>query len=187
MILKKFLRNYWMLILVSGLLIFLDQWSKTYIRNNFVENVDMWAPWPWLLPYARVLHVTNTGVAFGMFQGMNVVFSILAVMVSLGIIYYYPRVPATDWTLRLAMGMQMAGAVGNLIDRIIYGHVTDFISVGTFAVFNVADASISVGVGVLILGVWIQERRQKMQPASAPIEPGKEADVASSENDVREA
>jgi signal peptidase II len=57
--------------------------------------------------------------------------------------------------------MQFAGAVGNLIDRIIFKHVTDFISVGTFAVFNVADSSISVGVAVLILGVWLKEQADK--------------------------
>ncbi len=66
-----------------------------------------------------------------------------------------------DWILRVALSMQLAGAVGNLIDRIVYGFVTDFISVGTFAVFNVADSSITVGVAVLLLGVWLQEQRQK--------------------------
>ena len=57
--------------------------------------------------------------------------------------------------------MQLGGAVGNLIDRLTQGTVTDFISLGTFAVFNVADASISVGTTVLILAVWLSERKQK--------------------------
>jgi lipoprotein signal peptidase len=69
-----------------------------------------------------------------------------------------------------------------LIDRIVFGYVTDFISVGNFAVFNIADSSITVGVGVLLLGIWIQERRQKKLqsiPAAtaetAPVEtPGEE-------------
>jgi signal peptidase II len=59
--------------------------------------------------------------------------------------------------------MQLGGAVGNLIDRLTIGFVTDFISVGTFPVFNVADSSISVGVAVLIIGMWIMERKQKTQ------------------------
>jgi signal peptidase II len=167
LIFKKLLRTYWMLFLVAGLVIILDQVSKAYIRANFVENVDMWAPWDWMLPYARIIHITNTGVAFGMFQGMNLVFATLAAIVSAAIIYYYPRIPASDWILRLALGLQLAGAMGNLIDRIFIGNVTDFISVGTFAVFNVADASISVGVTVLILGVWIQEQQQKKQAMQA--------------------
>lgn len=65
------------------------------------------------------------------------------------------------------MGLQLGGAVGNLIDRITIGHVVDFISVGNFAVFNVADSSITLGVIVLILGVWLQERQQKRQNADS--------------------
>jgi len=151
-----------MLFLVAGLIIVLDQVSKAYIRANFTEGVDMWAPWPWLLPYARIVYVTNTGVAFGMFKNLGLLFAGLACIVSLAIIYYYPRVPARDWVLRLAMGFQLAGAMGNLIDRIRFeGRVTDFISVGDFPVWNVADASITVGVGILLLGIWLQERREK--------------------------
>ena len=163
---KKFIKTYWMLFLVAGVLVALDQISKGYIRANFVEEVDMWAPWDWMLPYARIVHVSNTGVAFGMFKGMNVLFAVLAVLVSLAIIIYYPRVPAEDWTLRLAMGFQLGGALGNFVDRVTQGYVTDFISVGNFPVWNVADASITVGVGILILGVWLQERRQKKELSS---------------------
>ena len=159
----KIVKNYALLFLVAGLVILLDQVSKAYIRANFVEGIDMWAPWDWMLPYARILYVSNTGVAFGMFKGLGGIFSVLAMIVALAIIYYFPRVPAEDWTLRLAMSLQLGGAVGNLIDRLTQGHVTDFISVGNFPVFNIADSSISVGVAVLILGVWIQERRQKRE------------------------
>jgi len=166
LVLKKFLKTYWMLFLVAGTLIAVDQISKAYIRANFVEGVDMWAPWPWLMPYARILYITNTGVAFGMFKNMGLVFAVLACLVSIAIIYYYPRIPEKDWIIRLAMGLQLAGAVGNLIDRILFqGRVTDFISVGNFPVWNVADASITVGVGVLLLGIWLQERQQKQEQA----------------------
>lgn len=160
---KHILRSYAFLVLVGGVIVALDQISKFYVRTNFVEQMDMWAPWDWMLPYARIIHVTNTGVAFGLFKGMGGIFTVLAIIVAMAIIYYFPRVPATDWTLRLAMGMQLGGAVGNLIDRIYQGYVTDFISVGNFPVFNIADASISVGVAVLILGVWLQERREKQE------------------------
>jgi len=79
------------------------------------------------------------------------------------IIYYFPKVPREDWSLRLAMSLQLGGALGNWIDRVFVGHVTDFISVGTFAVFNVADSSISVGVAVLLFGLWQQERMNRKQ------------------------
>jgi signal peptidase II len=185
LIFKKIARSYWLLILVAGLVIILDQISKAYIRDNFVENVTMWAPWEWMLPYARIIHITNTGVAFGMFQGMNIVFAILATIVSIAIIYYYPRVPASDWILRLALGLQLAGAVGNLLDRVFIGYVTDFISVGTFAVFNIADASISVGVAVLIIGVWIQEQQAKKRAGTAPV-PAANGDASAQDGSPRE-
>mgnify|MGYP000888027896 CR=1 FL=1 len=165
MILKKIFNRYWFLFLISGTIIALDQISKAYIRANFLENVDMWAPWDWLLPYARIVHVSNTGVAFGLFQGKGYIFTVLAVIVSAAIIYYFPQVPASDFILRLAMGLQLGGAAGNLIDRLLQGHVTDFISVGTFPVFNIADSSITIGVIILILGVWVQEQREKQRQA----------------------
>ena len=65
------------------------------------------------------------------------------------------------------MSMQMGGAIGNLVDRLTIGHVTDFISVGKFPVFNIADASISVGCVVLLLGVWWQERVAKKEKKQA--------------------
>jgi signal peptidase II len=99
-----------------------------------------------------------------MFQGASLVFTVLAFLVIAAILYYYPRVDAEDWPLRLAMGLQMGGALGNLGDRLTQnGQVTDFISVGSFPVFNIADSSISVGVAVLILGVWWKERQEKKQ------------------------
>jgi signal peptidase II len=77
------------------------------------------------------------------------------------------------------MSMQLGGAIGNLIDRLTIGHVTDFISIGTFPVFNIADSSISVGCVVLLLGVWWQERmakKEKMQ--AAPDKPSEVEDPA---------
>lgn len=167
--LKHVLRSYGLLALIAGLVILTDQLSKAYIRAHFVEGVDMWAPWSWMVPYARILFVSNTGVAFGLLKGLGGIFTILAILVSLAIVYYFPRVSAEDWTLRLAMGLQLGGAVGNLIDRVVQGTVTDFISVGNFPVFNVADASITIGVAVLILGVWMQEQRQKKALAAQEI------------------
>jgi signal peptidase II len=111
------------------------------------------------------VHWYNTGAAFGMFQNGNTVFTILAFIVIGAIIIYYPVVENEDWTLKLAMGLQLGGATGNLIDRLMIQKVTDFISVGTFPVFNIADASISVGVVVLLLGVWIKERQDKRKAA----------------------
>lgn len=170
---KKLLRAYSLLIITAIVIISLDQYTKYLVRQNLDLWTETWVPWDWMLPYIRIVHVPNTGVAFGMFQGFGDVFSIVAIIVALIIVFYFPRVPASDWSLRLAMSLQLSGALGNLIDRLTIGHVTDFISVGNFPVWNIADASITVGVVVLILGVWIteiQEKKKKISDQESQIE-----------------
>jgi len=158
--LKKALKSYSVLIPTAGMLIALDQWTKAIVRQN-LDLGEMWMPLDWLSPYARIVHWYNTGVAFGMFQDKNLLFSILALAISVFLIIFYPKLTEEDWFLRIALGMQLGGSLGNLIDRITIGHVTDFISVGNFPVFNIADASISVGVVVMILGLWFEDRKEK--------------------------
>jgi len=164
--LKKLLRTYSLLIVTAIVIISLDQYSKYLVRQNLDLWTETWVPWDWMLPYIRIVHVQNTGVAFGMFQGFGDIFSIIAIIVALIIVFYFPRVPASDWSLRLAMSLQLSGAIGNLIDRLTIGHVTDFVSVGNFPVWNIADASITIGVIVLILGVWITEIEEKKKKVS---------------------
>jgi len=161
--LNQKVKDYLILFGVAGAIIALDQWTKWLVREN-IEFGTQWVPdWlMWLSPYARIVHWYNSGAAFGMFQNGNTVFMILAFIVICAIIYYFPQVEAEDWTLKVAMGLQLAGAAGNLIDRLLMGKVTDFISVGSFPVFNVADSSITVGVIVLLLGVWWKERQEKI-------------------------
>jgi signal peptidase II len=171
--LKKYI-NYAALFLVAGLIIALDQWTKSLVRTLPVGGTWLPTGLEWLSPYARIVHWYNTGAAFGSFQGYGLIFTVLAFIVAGLIIYYYPQVDARDWWLKLAMGMQLGGALGNVVDRLTRGDlktfttgpVTDFISVGNFAVFNVADASISVGVVVLLLGAWFKERSERKQAAA---------------------
>jgi len=160
--LNQKVKDYLVLFGLAGVVIALDQWTKWLVREN-IEFGSQWLPdWlMWLSPYARIVHWYNSGAAFGMFQNGNLIFTTLAILVVIAIIYYYPQVEAEDGTLKVAMGLQLAGASGNLIDRLMMGKVTDFISVGTFPVFNVADSSITIGVVVLLIGVWIKERQEK--------------------------
>lgn len=164
-------KDYLVLLSVAGVVIALDQWTKWWVRNN-IEYGGQWLPeWlSWLSPYARFVHWYNTGAAFGMFQNGNTVFTVLAFVVIGAILYYYPMVEGEEWYLKAAMGLQLAGATGNLLDRLQMGKVTDFISVGTFPVFNVADASISIGVVILLLGVWIKERQEKLLAKQAELQ-----------------
>jgi len=174
---RKVFQSYWGIFTIATVIIALDQWTKWLVRTNIPEG-QSWLPDSllWLSPYARIVHWYNKGAAFGIFQEGSMVFTVLAFIVSAAIIYYYPQVSKKDWPLRLAMSMQLGGAIGNLIDRLTIGHVTEFLSVGTFPVFNIADASISVGCVVLLLGVWWQERLAKKEKAqAAPSDPPSEA------------
>lgn len=165
----KLFRDYLGLFGVAGLVVALDQWTKELVRTNIPPG-EMWLPdgLLWLMPYARLINWHNSGAAFGSFQGYGWVFTGLAFVVAGLIIYYYPRVDPADWWLKLAMGLQMGGALGNVVDRLTNdGMVTDFLSVGTFPVFNIADSSISVGVAILLIGVWFKERAERKQAEAA--------------------
>lgn len=158
----KVSRNYFTLFTIAGILVALDQWTKNLVRANITPG-STWLPegWEHLSTYMRVVHWHNTGAAFGMFQDLSSVFTALAFVVIVAIIWFYNKIEPNDWFLRLALAMQMGGAIGNLIDRLLFdGVVTDWISIGNFAVFNVADASITVGTGVMLFGVWMMERRE---------------------------
>lgn len=167
---KKYLKAYSFLLPISISLIALDQWTKSLVRANLVLN-ESWMPVEWLAPYLRIVNWHNTGAAFGIFQGMNSIFMVLAFVIIGLILVYFPQISAEDGYFRLALSLQMAGAAGNLLDRLYRGYVTDFISVGRFPVFNVADSCITMGVVVLLIGMWIEERRTQHEPITED-EPG---------------
>ena len=162
----NYLRDYLILFGMGGIIILLDQVTKVLVRRNLALG-EWWSPWEWLETYVRIVNWKNTGAAFGILPSMGDIIAILAVVVAIGIIYYFPRVPREDWTLRLAMGLTFGGALGNLIDRLTIGWVTDYMSIWRFPVFNVADFCITMGVIVLLLGVWSQERSKDSTPDPA--------------------
>ncbi len=147
---RSFLPDYLFLLAVSGGTVALDQVTKWLVRAN-LSFTESWMPVDWLAPYFRIVHWKNTGAAFGLFRDGNAVFAILAVLVTLAIVNYFPVLPRTDRFLRAALALQMGGAIGNLLDRLARGWVTDFISVGQLPVFNVADASITLGVLIILV------------------------------------
>ena len=163
---KKYLADYAYLFAIAGTIVLLDQLTKYLVRTN-LPMATVFMPDLWLSQYVRIVNWKNTGAAFGMFQSLSTVFTILSFVVSAVIIYYFPQVARQEWYLRLAMGMLLGGAVGNLVDRLTVGHVTDFISIWRFPVFNLADLSITTGVAILFLGMWWQESQKKTSINSA--------------------
>jgi signal peptidase II len=164
---QTFFKKYSSLLFVVVVILFLDQWTKWLVRTNIPLN-GSWLPdgLMWLAPYARLVFIYNKGAAFGMFQNGSLLFTVVAILVSAGIIYFYSQIDPQDWPLRLAAGLYLAGVLGNLIDRLTQGQVTDFISVGGFYIFNVADASINVGVALLLIGYWRSERMKANQSSA---------------------
>ena len=157
---RDWLKQRILLLTFSPIVVFLDQTSKWLVRKN-LEYGETWTPWSWLSPYARIVHWHNTGVAFGFFQDQNLLFAFLSTVIAVVILILYPRLALTEKILGFALAMQFGGAIGNLIDRLTLGHVTDFVSVGNFAVFNIADGSISVGVVMMIIAIIIQDMRER--------------------------
>jgi signal peptidase II len=151
------------LLLGTGAILVLDQITKNLVVSH-IPYQGFWLPdsIAHLTPWLRIIHWTNSGAAFGIFQNGNLVFLIIGIAAAGFILLMYPAISLGEWPLRLAMILQLAGALGNLIDRIRFGYVIDFISILNLPVFNIADASIALGVGVLLLDVLhaeVQERK----------------------------
>jgi signal peptidase II len=154
---KKFIKNYWLLFLLAVIIIPADQITKYFVRTYITS------PWTPIhaLPFLQIVNWENDGVAFGLFQGMGWIFMILSFVVAAAIFYYFPKISKQDPFIRWALAIEFGGAIGNLIDRLTIGKVTDFVKVGRFAVWNVADACITIGVILLLIGFIIQEVREK--------------------------
>lgn len=153
------------LVLVAALVLLFDHATKLYVENSLPLN-HTWAPFPELDAYFRITHVSNTGAAFGLFPGGSSFFTIMALIVAGVIIIYNYQLPPGNRLLRMALGLQLGGALGNLVDRLRLGHVTDFLDFGPWPVFNMADMAIVAGV--IILGyLMIQEEREMRQAANA--------------------
>jgi signal peptidase II len=129
---------------LAALIIALDQASKVWIRQTLLPYQST-MPIRWLEPYVVFTHVENPGAAFGMGQGLGTVFVFAAFFAVALIVLYFRRFVHESRLLGIALGLQLGGAVGNLIDRLTIGAVTDFINLGWFPVFNVADSAITVG------------------------------------------
>jgi signal peptidase II len=142
---------------VAILVLVLDQLSKVWVSTSLPEG-GWWSPLPGLWRVFRITHITNSGAAFGMFPDQGNFFIVIAVVVALTILLYYRYLPTGEWLVRLSLGLQLGGALGNLLDRLRYGHVVDFVDIGFWPIFNVADVSIVSGVAILAYCLWREDR-----------------------------
>ncbi|MBI5878972.1 MAG: signal peptidase II [Chloroflexi bacterium] len=148
----------------------LDQWSKSLVQANLAVG-ESWMPVDAIYDWLRVTHVRNSGAAFGMFPWANDLFKLIAIGVMIGIAIYAfrNRAIAPLW-VQASLGLILGGISGNLIDRLRYGNVTDFIDFGYRAnwwpVFNIADSSVVVGITLLAVYIGLQPQAQPAPPES---------------------
>ncbi len=169
--LSTILRRTWLILLVALVIIGLDQWTKGMVRSSIPDYTSL-IPIPALGEYFVFEHVHNYGAAFGILQGHGEFFIIVAFIVSAVIFVYAARsLPADQKAIRVLLGMEMGGAIGNVIDRINQGFVTDFVKMGIPGVYywpnyNIADSAIVLGViGLAVLLVWqdVKQARAKSE------------------------
>lgn len=156
-----------LLFVVAAVAIILDQLSKFVVESSIPLNTS-WSPIPEWAHLFQLTHTSNTGAAFGTFQGGGAVFGIVAMIVGGVIIYYNFTLPVGHFLLRIALGLQLGGALGNLIDRIRLGHVTDFLDFGPWYIFNLADLWVVSGVVILALLMWQEDRVAKQSTTETP-------------------
>ncbi|MPZ15082.1 MAG: signal peptidase II [Chloroflexi bacterium] len=149
------------LITAAGILV-IDQITKGLAQTYLLRLPDLSIPIAGDL--LRLTYVANRGAAFGILQEQTVFFVVVSSLVIALIIASYRYFPMSSTLLSLALGLQLGGALGNLVDRIRYGYVVDFIDVSIWPVFNVADSAIVTGVGILALHLmWSPDRRERRQ------------------------
>jgi len=147
-----------LLALIVAAVVSLDQLSKSWVAAWLPEG-HWWSPWSGeAAEIFRITHTTNSGAAFGLFPNQGSLFILIAIVVVIAIVIYYRHLPAEDWLIRISLGLQLGGAIGNLTDRLRFGYVVDFIDISFWPIFNLADASITIGVLLIIYQLWRMER-----------------------------
>ena len=153
---------------VAALVLAVDQLSKHLVRTRLPVG-QPWDAVPWLSPIFSFTQVTNTGAAFGLFRKGGDVIRVIATLVVIALILYLRHIPKDQWLMRVALGLQLGGALGNLVDRFVRGRVVDFIDLNfwplhNWPIFNVADSSIVTGTVVLAaLMLWDERLQQSSQ------------------------
>ena len=153
-------RDGWFLALAAAI-VGLDQFTKWLIRE-LLDRGDSTLN----LGIVKVVHIVNTGAAFGLFQGSGGLLAVTSVVGMAAILVYLFNPGFAHPLMRLGLALMLGGAIGNLIDRVANGEVVDFIKVPHFWAFNVADSAITIGVLVL-LWTMLQERPEGSAPANS--------------------
>jgi len=139
--------------LIALLIVVADQLGKLWIRSNLAVGESVFE-----LGFFRLTHVSNTGAAFGIFRGHTLPLTVVScVGIALLLLYaflFYRQFPQLDrWLAWTGLGLILGGTIGNLIDRLRLGYVTDFVDFDFWPAFNVADSAIVIGVIIFVFSL----------------------------------
>ncbi|GLC87536.1 signal peptidase II [Lysinibacillus piscis] len=148
---------------LAAIVVLLDQWTKWLIVKHmeFGERIGLWDPWLGILSHR------NRGAAWGMLEGQMWLFTIVTLGVIGAILYFYHKEAKGKPVLQVGLMLLLGGALGNFIDRLFRGEVVDFADVlipiirYDFPIFNVADAALTIAVVILMIGLLIEDKKEK--------------------------
>jgi signal peptidase II len=175
-------RNDLIMVATGIVVIFLDQLVKQWITQNLPDG----SPRPLLGNILELISVQNRGVAFSLLEGRESLYVLIALAVAVVVWLYWRLRNSPSVLIKVIFGLIIGGAIGNLVDRLRLGYVVDFVhfqipAIGfSFAVFNVADSSITVGVILLIVVLLFSSR-----PAAEPVQRPSEGEAAAPQPRVR--
>ncbi len=146
---------------LAAVIFALDQITKFLVVKNIPLH-ESWSFWPAFDRLFKFTFITNTGAAFGMFPQLGNAFTLIALVVIFGIVTFYHYLPTGNFWVRVSLGLQLGGAMGNVLDRLTRGYVVDFVKIGFWPIFNIADLAIVVGVAILAYYLWDEENNANM-------------------------
>ncbi|EDL64111.1 signal peptidase II [Bacillus sp. SG-1] len=149
--------------LIALIVVALDQLTKWLIVRNMTEGQS-------ITVIEDLFYITshrNQGAAWGILQGQMWFFYIITIAVIIGIVYYLEKQAKGDKLFSISLALLLGGAIGNFIDRLFRKEVVDFLNTYIFQydfpIFNIADAALTFGVGLLIINMLLEERREKKE------------------------
>ena len=143
-----------MLIWLTLVVILLDMVSKYIVSKLLIVNESVMI----IKNFFNITYVRNTGADFSIFSGNTFLVMVISFMIIMGIILYISKNKSSNKIEKISYSLILGGAIGNFIDRIIYGYVRDFIEIDIFGwdypIFNLADVFVVVGVILLVIATW---------------------------------
>ncbi|MFA6888761.1 MAG: signal peptidase II [Candidatus Woesearchaeota archaeon] len=143
-------------IAIAALIVLIDQITKYCIKVMIPLGISV----PIIPKGLYFSHATNTGASFSLFTSYSFILGLIAGAVIAGIIVFYNKI---ETSYRFPVALILGGTIGNLIDRILLGHVTDFIDIRIWPIFNIADSAITIAAILLVYIVWQEEKQEKLQ------------------------